>query len=82
MPDILVLFDSRHGATTQLAQHVARGIDAVSSMQARIRCVPRVSSVCETSEDSIPEDGPPYASLGDLQECAGLPWAVRHALGI
>jgi NAD(P)H dehydrogenase (quinone) len=34
--------------------------------------VPPVSSVCEATADAIPDAGPPYASLDDLRECAGL----------
>jgi NAD(P)H dehydrogenase (quinone) len=55
-----------------MAQHVARGIEEVEGMQARIRTVPAVSTVCEASEDSIPDSGPPYVSTDDLRDCAGL----------
>ena len=34
--------------------------------------MPAVSTVCEATEDSIPAEGPPYASHDDLRECAGL----------
>jgi NAD(P)H dehydrogenase (quinone) len=70
--DLLVLYYSRYGATEKMAQHVARGIEEVPGMQARIRTVPAVSAVCEASEDSIPAKGAPYASIEDLRECAGL----------
>lgn len=72
MSDILVLYYSRHGATASLARHIARGIDQVSGMQARLRTVAPVSTECETVAAAVPEQGPPYASLEDLQECAGL----------
>ena len=72
MADVLVLYYSRHGATREMAQRIARGIEEVPGMQARLRTVPAVSTVCEASEDSIPEEGAPYASLDDLRECAGL----------
>jgi len=72
MQDILVLYYSRHGATAQMAQLIARGIESVPGCAARIRTVPPVSAVCAATADSIPDDGPPYASLEDLQECAGL----------
>jgi NAD(P)H dehydrogenase (quinone) len=70
--EILVLYYSRYGATEKMAQHVARGIEEVPGMQARLRTVPAVSAVCEATEDSIPEQGAPYASVDDLRECAGL----------
>jgi len=41
-------------------------------MQARVRTVPAVSTVCEATEDSIPAEGAPYVSIDDLRECAGL----------
>ncbi|MEX3592102.1 MAG: NAD(P)H:quinone oxidoreductase [Burkholderia sp.] len=72
MKDILVLYYSRHGTTRELALAIATGIDAVPGMQARIRTVPPVSTVCEASAPEIPSDGPPYAELRDLEECAGL----------
>jgi NAD(P)H dehydrogenase (quinone) len=72
MKDILVLYYSRHGATRELALAIAQGIDSVSGMQARLRTVPRVSTVCEATHPDIPTDGPPYAELRDLEECAGL----------
>ena len=72
MAEVLVLFYSRHGNVATMAQAVALGIEAVPGMQARVRTVPAVSSVCEATEDSIPEQGPPYAAREDLEQCAGL----------
>ncbi|MBI3345309.1 MAG: NAD(P)H:quinone oxidoreductase [Gammaproteobacteria bacterium] len=72
MADILVLYYSRYGSVAQMAQHIAHGVETVSRMHARIRTVPAVSTVCEAVEDDIPASGPPYATLDDLRECAGL----------
>jgi NAD(P)H dehydrogenase (quinone) len=72
MADILVLYYSRHGATAGMAQHIARGVEEIEGMQARVRTVPAVSTVCEATEDSIPAEGAPYVSVDDLRECAGL----------
>jgi NAD(P)H dehydrogenase (quinone) len=72
MAEILVLYYSRHGAVAELAQHICRGIEEVPGMAARLRTVPPVSTVCEATADSIPQDGPPYATTDDLQECMGL----------
>ena len=55
-----------------MARHVARGIEAVDGMAARVRTVPRVSSVAEATEPEVPIDGAPYCELADLEECAGL----------
>lgn len=70
--EILVLYYSRHGSTAGLADQVARGINAVPGAAARVRTVPAVSADCERIADDIPEQGPPYAGLEDLRECAGL----------
>ena len=70
--EILVLYYSQHGATRQMAQLVARGAEQVSGIRARIRTVPRISTVCESIEPDIPESGAPYAELRDLEECIGL----------
>jgi NAD(P)H dehydrogenase (quinone) len=72
MNDVLVLYFSRHGALASMAQHVARGIEKVSGMRARVRTVPEVSSVAEATAPSVPAQGAPYVSLDDLKECAGL----------
>lgn len=72
MADILVLYYSRKGATEALAREIAKGVDAVEGMSARLRTVPTVSAVTEAVEDVVPESGPPYATNSDLDECAGL----------
>ncbi|MCG6886942.1 MAG: NAD(P)H:quinone oxidoreductase [Proteobacteria bacterium] len=72
MPEILVVYYSRHGATARMAREIARGVEKVDACSARVRTVPEVSTVCETSADTIPDSGPPYVSLEDLQACAGL----------
>jgi NAD(P)H dehydrogenase (quinone) len=70
---ILVLYYSRHGSVKKMANHIARGIESVSSdLQARIRTVPAVSPNTEQSEPAIPDQGAPYATLQDLKECQGL----------
>lgn len=72
MADILVLYYSSTGNTAGMADHVARGIESVEGMQARVRTVPAVSPETEAVADEIPAEGPPYACEQDLFECAGL----------
>lgn len=72
MAEILVLYYSQTGAVATLARHVARGIDSVASMAARVRTVPKVSTVIEASAPPVPVAGPPYATATDLRECVGL----------
>lgn len=68
MPDILVLYFSRHGTTAELARQVARGIESVAGMGARLRTVPAPGAPAS----AVPAEGAPYASHEDLRDCAGL----------
>lgn len=72
MTNILILYYSRYGATAKMAEYIARGVEMVPEMEAKIRTVPPVSTVIEATEPSIPDIGAPYASLEDLKQCAGL----------
>ncbi|MEQ1600899.1 MAG: NAD(P)H:quinone oxidoreductase [Methylophilaceae bacterium] len=72
MIEILVLYYSQGGAVRELAQLIARGVESVGGVQARLRTVPKVSANCEATESDIPANGAPYAELNDLKECAGL----------
>jgi len=72
MQEILVLYYSHRGSVRALAEQIAVGIHQVPGAAARVRTVPRVSTVCEALEDEIPADGPPYVEMRDLEECAGL----------
>lgn len=70
-PYILVLYYSRHGATADMARHIARGVEQ-GGMEARIRTVPAVSAESEAVAAEVPAEGAMYASLEDLKNCAGL----------
>jgi NAD(P)H dehydrogenase (quinone) len=71
-PYILVLFYSRHGAVAEMARHVARGVEQVPGIEARVRTVPPISATTEQACEAIPEQGPLYCSEQDLKNCAGL----------
>ena len=72
MPEVLVLYYSQGGAVREMAQLIARGIESVPDIKARIRTVPKVSANCEATEPDIPNSGDPYVELNDLEECIGL----------
>jgi len=72
MIEVLVLYYSHHGSVASMAQQIARGVDEVPGCAARLRTVPKVSTVCETVADDIPDHGAPYVSLDDLTECHAL----------
>jgi len=72
MSEVLVLYYSQSGSTAEMARTIARGVEEIEGMQARLRTVPAVSTVCEASEPTVPDSGAPYAQLSDLEQCAGL----------
>ena len=72
MADVLVLYYSATGAVRTLAQAVARGVDSVDGMHARVRTVPKVAPVVEVAAPPVPPEGAAYVERRDLEECAGL----------
>jgi len=72
MPEILILYYSRHGAVQGMAQQFARGVESVPGMQARLRSVPPVAPAFDAEAERIPASGAPYATAEDLRACAGL----------
>ncbi len=72
MKNILILYYSRHGSVSAMAQQIARGVASVAGSEAVLRTVPEVSEVCEAVADSIPDSGAPYVTLEDLKTCDGL----------
>ncbi|MGE8280128.1 MAG: NAD(P)H:quinone oxidoreductase [Stenotrophomonas sp.] len=72
MAEILVLYYSRGGSVARLARQIARGIGEVPGMSARLRSVPPVAAVTQTSAPPVPEEGAPYVEINDLAECSGI----------
>lgn len=72
MTDILILYYSLHGSVKQLAAHIARGVESVPGSRARVRTVPRVVAESDGPAKLVPDEGAPFVSLKDLEECAGL----------
>ena len=72
MPEILIVYYSRNGSVAQLARHVARGVEEVANVQARLRSVPPVAPATTVAQAPVPDAGAPYATLQDLRDCAGL----------
>ena len=71
-PYVLILYYSRTGHTAALASQIARGVERVDGMTARIRAVPPVSPDTEASQPAVPDEGAPWATKADLAGCAGL----------
>ena len=72
MTDILILYYSRSGHVKSMAEHVARGVEAVNGCRALLRTVPPVSTVCEATEDTIPVEGHLYVTDDDIKSCSAL----------
>lgn len=70
--EILVLYYSLHGHTAQMARLVARGVEEIEGVSARIRTVPPVSDGLTAGTPAVPGDGPPWVRREDLSDCAGL----------
>ena len=68
---ILVLYYSRKGRTAELARYAARGVESADG-EAVIRTVPPVSTTIEAVEPPVPDSGPPFAAVADLEACDGL----------
>ena len=63
MAEILVLYYSRNGSVARLARQIARGVEEVDGMQARLRTVPPVAPVTQTTSPAV---GPLRASESTL----------------
>lgn len=72
MHEILILYYSRGGSVARLARQIARGVESVDGLQARLRTVPPVAPVTAVAAPPEPDDGAPYVTLQDLHDCAGL----------
>ena len=70
MTEILILYYSRWGATSQMAEIIAEGVEAAGAA-AKIRTVPDLPS--SGGAGSPPSDPVvPYATQEDLRDCDGL----------
>ena len=72
MIEILVLYYSRNGSVRQMAKLIARGIEMIPGVSAKLRTVPSVSGNHIATDPPIPHDGPPYVTEGDVRTCAGI----------
>jgi NAD(P)H dehydrogenase (quinone) len=68
---ILILYYSRYGATAQLAELIAEGVEQAGA-EAIIRTVPGVSPNNEATEPAQPEQGAIFCQENDLEQCDGL----------
>jgi len=72
MPYVLILYYSRGGSVAAMAHEIARGVALVPGIEARLRTVPPVSTVCEATEPAVPSAGAVYCTEADLVGCSAL----------
>lgn len=72
LPYVLILYYSRSGAVAAMAQQIARGVALVPGVEARLRTVPPVSTVCEATAPAVPASGAVYCSEDDFAGCSAL----------
>ena len=68
---LLILFYSATGAVRNLAHALADGAEK-KGLEVKIRTVPKVSTVAEAVEPSMPSEGEIYCTKEDLIHCSGL----------
>ncbi len=71
MSRILILFYSHFGATRDMAEAIAGGVESTGGRPS-LKTVPAVSPDTEASQPEIPDSGPQYCSHEDLINCDGL----------
>lgn len=71
-PYVLVLYYSTTGATLDMALQIARGVEQVEGIEARVRTVPSISTTIEATAPAVPESGAIYCTEEDLKNCSGL----------
>ena len=72
MAQILILYYSVGGSVRRMAEFIAEGAERVPGAMARLRTVPKVATVTQTTAPAIPPEGAPYCELQDLESCAAL----------
>ena len=69
-PYILIVFVSETGATSNLAHSIARGVNSIAGIEAKIRTVPPVS--LEVDDEKKPERAVAFVTKDELAQCSGL----------
>lgn len=70
-PYVLITYYSRYGATADMAEHIAVGVEK-AQIEARVRSIPAVGLSHDPQQAEVPSTGAPYVTLDDLEHCSGL----------
>jgi NAD(P)H dehydrogenase (quinone) len=65
--NVLILYYSAYGHTAQMARHIARGVESVDGVEARLRTVAPLNR-----PDALADDGPAHVEAADLAACDAL----------
>ena len=68
---VLVLYYSHNGATKNMANKIAQGIEQ-AGLEAMLRTVPEVSNNLQHIQAPVPQHGDPFVNKDDLALCSGL----------
>ena len=71
-PYVLILYYSLGGSVAAMAREIATGVQRVQGIEARLRTVPAVSTVCESTAPAVPASGAVYCTEQDFAGCSGL----------
>jgi NAD(P)H dehydrogenase (quinone) len=68
---ILIVYYSQHGSVARMAEQISLGVES-QDCEALLRCLPPVSASTEQTDSAVPEQGAPYASIDEFEQCDGL----------
>jgi NAD(P)H dehydrogenase (quinone) len=71
-PYVLILYYSLGGSVAAMAREIALGVQRVPGIDARLRTVPAVSTVCESTAPAVPASDAVYCTEQDFAGCSGL----------
>jgi NAD(P)H dehydrogenase (quinone) len=72
MSKILVLYYSKNQSCANMAKLICRGIESVNNAEAICKTVPPIRAVNTKDFIEVPQQGPPFATIKDLEEIDGL----------
>ncbi len=72
MPSVLILYYSLGGSTEKMARQIARGVESVSGIEAKLMTVPAYHDPSGENHSAHTAGSAPWAETADLAECAGL----------
>jgi NAD(P)H dehydrogenase (quinone) len=72
MVKILVLYYSKNHSCANMSKLICRGIESIKDAQAICKTIPEIKPLNSQETIQVPEQGPPFATLKDLEKIDGL----------